>query len=132
LSPRRRFVEGVAPNPQRSESIEPRIRLAGSQSAAPCRQDKRHARRTGKLGTHATPEQWHRGNPDIAEAAKDRFRNFIAEKLKLSAPSADDERADPSRSNDFYLSAGNWLREHTRDTRTYAILWRKHNIWLSP
>jgi hypothetical protein len=85
------------------------------------------ARRTGrrveaKLGTRATPEQWHRGNPDIAEAAKDRYRNFIAEKLKLRAPSADDERAEPGRSNDFYLSAGNWLREHTRDTRTYGIL----------
>jgi hypothetical protein len=85
------------------------------------------ARRTGRhmearLGTRATPEQWHRGNPDIAEAAKDRYRAFIAEKLKLPAPTANDERADPVRANDFYLSAGNWLREHTRDTRTYAIL----------
>jgi hypothetical protein len=85
------------------------------------------ARRTGKhvqakLGTGATPEQWHRGNTDVAEGAKDRYRDFTAKQLKLTTPTADEERTDPHLANDFYLSAGNWLREHTRDTRTFSIL----------
>lgn len=85
------------------------------------------ARRMGRrvearLGTRATPGQWHRGDSDIAEAAKDRYRTFIAQKLGLPAPTAAQERDDPVRANDFYLSAGNWLREHTRDTRAFAIL----------
>ncbi len=85
------------------------------------------ARRSGrkveaKLGSRDTPEQWHRGNADIAEGAKDRYRRFLAEQLELPAPTVDDERLDPARANDFYMSAGNWIREHTRDTRTFAIL----------
>ena len=85
------------------------------------------ARRTGrkveaKLGTRATTEQWHRGNTDIPEAAKDRYRTFIASKLKLPMPSAEDEQNDSLRADDFYNSAGTWLRDHTRDTRTFAIL----------
>lgn len=47
-----------------------------------------------KLGTGATPEQWLRGNPDIAEAAKDRYRAFVAKQLQLVAPTAEDERTD--------------------------------------
>ena len=85
------------------------------------------ARRTGrkveaKLGSRATPEQWHRGNPDVAEGAKDRYRSFIAERLNLVAPTDADERQNPDRANDFYLTAGNWVREHTRDKRAFAIL----------
>lgn len=85
------------------------------------------ARRTGRhvqaqLGTGTTPEQWLRDNDDLPQAAKDSYRDFMAQKLKRSAPSADEERADPTRARDFYLSAGNWLREHTRDNRTFRIL----------
>jgi hypothetical protein len=88
-------------------------------------------RRTGKhaqskLGTGSTPEQWHRGNPDVAEGAKDRYRAFIAKQLKLAAPTADSERNHPRCADDFYLSAGNWLREHTRDTRTFSILFSEN------
>jgi hypothetical protein len=89
------------------------------------------ARATGKrveqkLGTRATPEQWHRGNTEIAEAAKDRYRAFIAKELKLTAPTVEDERVDPQKANDFYLSAGNWLREHTRDIKKFAILFAEN------
>jgi hypothetical protein len=89
------------------------------------------ARHTGKrlerkLGTGATPEQWHRGNPDIAEAAKDRYRAFIAKELKLAAPSADDERVAPRKANDFYLTANAWLRDRTRDSRTFSILFSEN------
>jgi hypothetical protein len=79
-----------------------------------------------KLGTGATPEQWYRGNPDVSEGAKDRYRVFIAKQLKLAAPTADEERTNSSRANDFYLSANTWLREHTRDTRAFSILFAEN------
>ena len=85
------------------------------------------ARRTGrhvqtKLGTGATPEQWRWDNPDISEAAKDRYRAFVAQQLRRPAPTADEELADPARARDFYLGAGNWLRQQTRDSRTFKLL----------
>lgn len=85
------------------------------------------ARSTGKkvqikLGTGETPEQWLRGNHDVAESAKDRYRNFVAGQLGAVPPSEDEERNDPRNADDFYRNAGNWLREHTRDIKTYSIL----------
>ena len=84
-------------------------------------------RRTGrhvqaKLGTGATPEQWHRGNSDVPEGAKDRYRAFLAKQIGSPEPSVADERSDPQGADDFYLSANGWLRERTRDTRAFAIL----------
>lgn len=76
-----------------------------------------------KLASNATPEQWHRGNPDVPEGSKDRFRTFVAGQLKQAAPTAEEERADARRANDFYLTANAWLRARTsQDTRTFAIL----------
>ena len=88
-------------------------------------------RRVGKhvqarLGTGASPNQWHRGNTDVAEGAKDRYRTFVAKQLNATPPTADEELNDINRANDFYLSAGNWLREHTRDTRVFAILFAEN------
>lgn len=85
------------------------------------------ARRTGyrverKLGTRATPELWHRGNSDIPEGIKDRYRAFVASKIKLAAPTSDEEQNDLVRANDFYLTAGTWLRDQTRDHRAFPIL----------
>ena len=85
------------------------------------------ARRAGKyvqdkLGTGATPGQWRRDNFDLPGPAKNRDRAFVAQKLKLPAPSEEEERTAPARARDFYLSAGDWLREHTRDSRTFRVL----------
>lgn len=84
----------------------------------------RHRGKTveAKLASNATPEQWHRGNPDIPEGSKDRFRAFVASQLKQTPPTAEEEQVDPHRANDFYLTANAWLRDRTRDNRTYAIL----------
>lgn len=79
-----------------------------------------------KLKTDATPEQWHHGNSDIPETAKSRYRSFIEKKISLTAPTAEEEGANPSQANDFYLSANNWLREHTRDTRAFSILFKEN------
>lgn len=85
------------------------------------------ARRTGrtlqaKLGTGTTPGLWYRSDAEIPGGAKDRYRAFVAKKIKLDAPTPDEEANDPRKADDFYNSAGNWLREHTRDQRKFAIL----------
>ena len=85
------------------------------------------ARRTGriveaKLETRATPELWHHDNLEIDAITKDRYREFMAAKLKKSAPTAEDEVRDIKHANHFYLSAGHWLRDNTRDTKKFKIL----------
>lgn len=88
----------------------------------------RHRGKTieAKLASNATPKQWHRGNPDIPEGSKDRFRAFIAVQLKLTAPTAIDEQTDPHRADDFYLTANAWIRDRTRDARIYNILFAEN------
>jgi hypothetical protein len=63
------------------------------------RRSGRHVQ--ARLGTGASPDQWHRGNPDVAEGAKDRYRTFVAKQLNLTPPTADEEHNDTNRANDF-------------------------------
>lgn len=89
------------------------------------------ARRTGKhvqarLGTGSTPELWHRNNTEIAAAAKDRYRTYIAKQIKIPAPTEVEEKDEPQRANDFYNTAANWIREHTRDHRKFSILFSEN------
>jgi len=79
-----------------------------------------------RLGIGETPHQWHRGNPDVPEGSKDRYRSFIAEQLTLPAPSHEDEQNFPQRSTDFYRSANAWLREETRDHTAYPLLFSEN------
>lgn len=52
----------------------------------------------------------------------DRYRDFIAKQLNVSAPSADMEISKPKDARQFCLSAGTWLRDHTRDEKKFRIL----------
>lgn len=75
-----------------------------------------------KLGTRTTPELWFRENEVIDTISKDRYRDFIARQLNMPAPSADMEISTPKDARQFYLSAGTWLRDHTRDQKKFRIL----------
>jgi hypothetical protein len=75
-----------------------------------------------KLGTRTTPELWFRENEAIDTISKDRYRDFIARQLNVPAPSADMETSSPTDAYQFYLSAGTWLRDHTRDQKKFCIL----------
>jgi hypothetical protein len=75
-----------------------------------------------KLGTRSTPELLHHHNTIIDQVSKNRYRAFLVTKLKIAAPSEQQELEDPATANAFYTSAGNWLREHTRDAKTFKIL----------
>ena len=53
---------------------------------------------------------------------KRRIHLFLADKLKEAAPTADEEARNPLAADAFYERGGTWLREHTRDTKKFNIL----------
>jgi len=63
-----------------------------------------------------------RNDGTIDTGSKDRYRAFLASKLAVVAPSAEDETADQVAADDFYAQCGNWLRQNTRDTKKFPIL----------
>ncbi|NTG71453.1 hypothetical protein [Rhizobium rhizogenes] len=75
-----------------------------------------------KLGTRVTPELWFRDNDGVDTISKDRYRDFISTQLGVAAPTAEMEIGDPKAARQFYLSAGTWLRDHTRDQQKFRIL----------
>ena len=63
-----------------------------------------------------------RSDSTIDDALKERYRHFLAGKLSVSAPTAAEERADPAAADAFYEQCGVWLRQHTRDTKKFHLL----------
>jgi hypothetical protein len=58
-------------------------------------------------------------------AAKEGYRNFLAGNVKSSAPTEAEEKAKPQQADAFYERCGDWLRENTRDTRKFSILFNE-------
>lgn len=63
-----------------------------------------------------------RNDPTIDAGSKDRYRAFLADKLSASAPSTEEEIADQDAADAFYGQCGNWLRQNTRDTKKFSML----------
>lgn len=63
-----------------------------------------------------------RNDGTIDAGSKDRYRAFLAGKLAVAAPSTADESADQAAADAFYGQCGNWLRQNTRDTKMFPIL----------
>lgn len=53
---------------------------------------------------------------------KKLYHAFLAKKLNEKAPTASDEVKDPAKADGFYRRAGDWLRNATRDTKRFHIL----------
>jgi hypothetical protein len=51
---------------------------------------------------------------------------FIAAKLKRPSPTADEENADPEAADAYYARGATWLRENTRDTKKFDILFKEN------
>jgi hypothetical protein len=58
--------------------------------------------------------------------SKAEFHAFIAEKLGRPSPTADEERADPAVADTYYARGATWLRENTRDTKRFDILFKEN------
>lgn len=63
-----------------------------------------------------------RNDDSIDSGSKERYRYFLAEKLQVSPPSAEDEINNQGAADSFYAQCGVWLRQNTRDTKQFPIL----------
>jgi hypothetical protein len=63
-----------------------------------------------------------RNDPTIDDALKERYRIFLADQLGVAAPTAAQEAADQAAADAFYEQCGVWLRQHTRDTKKFHLL----------
>ena len=53
---------------------------------------------------------------------KAQYIGFVSGKIGGPAPTAKDEEADPVKCDAYYERCGNWLRENTRDTKKFKLL----------
>jgi len=63
-----------------------------------------------------------RNDSTIDEELEERYRQFLANKLGVTAPTAAQEQADQGAADAFYEQCGVWLRQHTRDTKKFHLL----------
>lgn len=84
----------------------------------------------GKLyaeqGGKPSIRMFRRSDSTIDGGSKDRYRTFLAGKLGIPAPSVAGEAADQATADAFYDQCGNWLRQHTRDTNKFPILFSEN------
>jgi hypothetical protein len=67
-----------------------------------------------------------RNDASLDADLKDRYRAFLAGKLKRVAPTAAEEEQNRAAADAFYEQAGTWLRENTRDTRRFSVLFNEN------
>jgi hypothetical protein len=57
---------------------------------------------------------------------KNRYLTFLAGKISEPVPSEDDEQRDRAAADGFYERCGAWLRENTRNTKKFSILFNEN------
>jgi hypothetical protein len=67
-----------------------------------------------------------RADTTLDSDSKDRYRAFLVSKLARAAPTAAEEARNQSGADAFYEQAGTWLRENTRDTKKFSILFNEN------
>lgn len=67
-----------------------------------------------------------RADTSLDTGSKDRYRAFLASKLMCTAPTAAEEEQNQAGADAFYEQAGTWLRENTRDTKKFSILFNEN------
>lgn len=67
-----------------------------------------------------------RADTSLDTDSKDRYRAFLASELTHTAPTAAEEEQNQAGADAFYEQAGTWLRENTRDTKKFSILFNEN------
>jgi hypothetical protein len=67
-----------------------------------------------------------RADTSLDTDLKDRYRAFLASKLTRTAPTSAEEEQNQAGADAFYEQAGTWLRENTRDTKKFSILFKEN------
>jgi len=89
------------------------------------------ARRRGKRLEHRLYTEWG-GKPSTAmlrhaderldAGSKASYLKFLASKIGAAAPTPQDEANDAAKCDAYYERCGNWLRENTRETKKFKLL----------
>ena len=94
------------------------------------------ARRLGKSREQALWKKWggtpttqvlRHSDDSFDEVSKNRYHTILATALGMPFPTAQDEQAAPTKADAMYASACNMLRNATRDTKVFSLLF-KDNI----
>jgi hypothetical protein len=67
-----------------------------------------------------------RNDATIDSGSKERYCAFLATKFGTTAPSAAQEMADQGAADAFYEQCGVWLRQNTRDTKKFFLLFTEN------
>ncbi len=67
-----------------------------------------------------------RSDQTINDGSKNRYRDHLARELGVSAPSIEEEREDQRAADAFYEQCGVWLRQRTRDTKAFPLLFAEN------
>jgi hypothetical protein len=78
------------------------------------------------LGGKPSVTMMRRADTVLDTDSKDRYRAFLASKLKRTAPTAAEEAQNQAVADAFYEQAGTWLRENTRDVKKFSILFNEN------
>ena len=64
-------------------------------------------------------------NTDFDQTTKARYLGFLARQIKARVPTESEEMTDPAACDTFYAMCGTWLREHTRDTKNFRLVFNE-------
>jgi hypothetical protein len=79
-----------------------------------------------EMGGPPSITMFRRSDSTISEDAKERYRSFLAGKLQVAAPTGASEQADPASADSFYDQCGIWLRQQTRDTKRFPLVFAEN------
>ena len=65
----------------------------------------------------------------IDGVSKARFIRFLSDKLGEPAPTEEQETREPATADTFYGRCGQWLRERTRDTEKFRLIFEENVIY---
>jgi len=65
-------------------------------------------------------------NTTIEGVTKRRYHSFLANKINVPFPNAEQESADPTSADEVYQSAVRWLLNQTRDTKQFSLLFKEN------
>lgn len=89
------------------------------------------ARRRGKRLEQGLFDEWggkptsvllRHGNSSFEASSVARYRGLLAEKVGHPWPTTEEERAEPAAADAYYESCATWLRENTRNSALFPVL----------
>lgn len=87
---------------------------------------KREAKLYEKWGGMPTTRMMRHTDNTFDPDTKDAYIRFVAEKLQMAIPTRQEELANPQKTDAFYDRCAAWLRENTRSTKKFGILFNEN------